>query len=339
MKIAIVRTHMQQGGVEIILQHLAIELKKAKHDIDIYVWNDANNDMSQSLLKEGIPIYVGLPSNFNNYEAIICWAPMLYKSQLDKYNNKLYCIVGNKSPGYFSKEIDQLFNVTGCICDSQNSIDFVHEANPNMDCYRWFHMKEPSLLNVKRDLHKFRLPENKVIFGTMCNLSKKKLVNRTIDCFAEAIRRGAKNIHLAIAGDGPLTNQLQAQAIACCPKGTVTFVGRQAQNNTGFFLNCLDCFLTSIAPGQGGICMSANESTGAGCFLIIGDVAGIKENILHPDFGICIPNQDLEQRMPEEILKFSRRSRADLDIIKSRIKDAYKELYSNHGGIVEWLTQ
>lgn len=337
MKLAFVRAHLQIGGVEIIQLELACMLSRAGFDVDVYIWDAGSAPwMAHKYVNNGVRIITGIPENPNDYDAIITVCPELYVDMLSKFKGKLYAIIGNRKPGYFSEAIRDNFDIVGYICDSHDTARYVNDIDKHMSCYRWFFMKDPTTLDIKSHREHFNIPLDKVVFGTMCNLSEKKRVDRIIAAFAKALELGA-NAYLAIAGDGPLSGKLRTYASAVLPADAFTFVGAQLPYKTGNFLSTVDCFLTSHAADQGGICMSANESVGAGCYLIIGDVAGIRENIYKPEFGTIIPDDKLEEEMPKEILQFSKHNRVYLDRLRQDIKDEYAARYKNQKGIIKWL--
>ncbi len=338
MKIAFIRAHLHVGGVEVNQMELARLFAANGFDVDVWLWDAGTAPwMAERYTEGGVHLRMGLPEDPNVYDAIVAMVPSLYYDLLERYTGRLYCIIGNRAPAYYSKGVEERLDVRGCICDSQDTVNYIHDITPGLNCFKWFYMKEPEILDVPSARATFKLPEDEIIFGTMCNLGPKKQVNRMITAFGEAIKLGMKNAHLAIAGDGREFHKLQAQAMAELPAGSYTFAGRQHTYSTGPFLSSLDCFLTTHDAFQGGICMCANESVGAGCYLIIGDVAGIPENILSPEFGTILDNNELDAKLPHEMLKFSVEGRQILDTIKDRIKGAYRDMYDSQKGIIEWI--
>jgi glycosyltransferase involved in cell wall biosynthesis len=337
MRIGFIKANLNVGGVEINQLELSRLFVAAGFEVDVWSFGGGTAPwMAEHYMKGGVKLLTGTPDDVNVYDIIIVMVPSLYYPLLENYTGKLYCIVGNRAETYYSHEANERLNIAGCICDSQDTVDFVNDITPGTNCTKWFYMKDPVMLDVESNRASFTLPSNAYTFGTMCRLTEQKRIDRIIQAYGQAITQGMKNTHLAIAGSGPLDNKLRALAAAQIPDGSYTFVGHQPPYKTGTFLSSLDCFLTSHEEGQGGICMCANEAVGAGCYLLVGDVGGIKENILDPEFGILLDNDLLDDSMPLEMCKLSIVGQQHL---RDRIKNAYRDMYDKQKGIVEWIQQ
>lgn len=339
MKFAIVRNHMQVGGVEMNLQCIAIEIKKAEHDIDVWVWSASGNEaMIKTHQQFGIPLKVGVPDNFDAYDIIIVWDPTLY-SALQNYKGTLVCIVGNRSEGYYGTKIRDEFPVAGCICDSNDTMDFVRQFSQDVACIKWHYMTNPEFLFNEHD-NTYGIPKHHTILGTMCGMRKQKNVDRIIRGFATYLDRrkdGKGDPFLLIGGDGPMRKEWEVLANKILPKHMFRFAGHISPPRIGRFLSTLDCFIHATSAGQGGICMSMCDATGAGCAVITNDVAGVTENLVEGTTSFVSTDEDFDDFLPGAIKKIVE-MREDFDKIKKSSRAAYMRRYQQQGDIVEWLT-
>lgn len=116
-----------------------------------------------------------------------------------------------------------------------------------------------------RDL---RIPESAVLFGTAARLSPVKDLSTLIRAFS-LVARQHPDARLLIAGDGPESKKLRAEAEQSCPAGSVYFAGWL--EDTASFFNAIDVnVLTSLSEGlpyaipEGGRMRCATISTRVG---------------------------------------------------------------------------
>jgi glycosyltransferase involved in cell wall biosynthesis len=330
VKCAIVRTHLQVGGVEVNLQHIAIELKKAGHNVDVYVWSGNNIGMLELYRKNDIPIKRGNPKRFHDYDVIICWDPRQYPA-LQAFQNTLVCIVGNRKAQYYSAEIRDRFPVKGCICDSNDTIDYVRDFSKDVEIFKWHYLIPPDELALPR------IGDDTIVFGTLCSMRAQKRIDRVIQAYKTYLNIDpSSNSKLVMAGDGPMKNKWMELAKSKLPKDHYHFTGFIPPEQIPQFLQTVDCFVNVVNKEEGGICMSLANAVGAGCFPLANNVAGIAENFeggvshfLHSDedFDIEAPKRMLELVNMKEFLKD----------IRIRNQKAYRFRYNKLRGLTQWL--
>ena len=328
MRVAIVRTHLHTGGVEVNLQHIAIELKKAGHDIDVYIHAGSNNEMAKLYQQHDIPLKVGIPNRFHDYEVVIAWSPSLYP-RLAMFQHTLVCIVGNRKLGYYSPEIRDRFPVKGCICDSQDTEDFVRDFSDTVECTQWHHLIPPADLARERT-------SKQLTFGTLCSMREQKRIDRIIMGYADYLKTNPDNSFLLLGGDGPMRAKWEELALWLLPRDKYKFTGFVRPTDMGDFLSQIDSFVNVLEPGEGGICMSLANAVGAGCVPICNDVAGIKENFLDDTKYYLYSDEDFDRELPKAMVEIA----DNFDKIaqwRYANQQSYTKRYNQRGDIVQWL--
>jgi len=98
-----------------------------------------------------------------------------------------------------------------------------------------------------------------------------------------------KNIHLALAGEGELRQELQRKVIEAGEENRVHFLGRVDEMPT--FYQALDVFcLPSLAEG---LPLSPLEAQACGIFAVVSDVGGASETLC-PKTGQLVPSHDTQ---------------------------------------------
>lgn len=150
------------------------------------------------------------------------------------------------------------------------------------------------------------LKANSFVFGTVGRLAHTKGQTYLIKAFVK-IKQTLPSAHLIFIGEGPLRNQLEAQAAKASPD-SIHFLGRR--DDVPELLRAMDVFVfPSIAEGFG---LALAEAMAAGVPCIATEVGGMPEIINGEDVGLLVPPGDPEAlakamigiaNMPEQELK------------------------------------
>ena len=135
--------------------------------------------------------------------------------------------------------------------------------------------------------NKFNIPNNATIISTAASLTKKKGIPYLIKAF-ELAANEYSDIHLIIAGKGPLECQLKELSKQQKNKDRIHFVG--FQNNINFLLSATDIFvLPSLWEGMPNAIL---EAMSFGIPVIATNVGGTPEIIKDGENGFLIPPEN-----------------------------------------------
>ncbi|OPX55330.1 Glycosyltransferase involved in cell wall bisynthesis [Oceanospirillum multiglobuliferum] len=127
------------------------------------------------------------------------------------------------------------------------------------------------------------LPHNKLLIGCAARLVQGKGHHYLL----EAMQQLPQNLHLALAGDGPLKNELMAEARVLGILERVHFLGN-LESMTDFY-HAIDLFcLPSEAEG---LPLSPLEAQACGVPVLITDTGGCKEAVCNKT-GLLVPSKD-----------------------------------------------
>jgi len=148
-----------------------------------------------------------------------------------------------------------------------------------------------------------------VVFGLLGRLVEKKGTHILIDACAE-LKKTHPNFVVQIVGNGPLQEQLEAQAAALGLTQEIQFLGAKPHSEIAGWLDNLDYFaLPCVRDSQGdmdGIPVALMEAMLKGVPVISSDISGVPELVIHNETGLAAKNADaadltkiLEQAMTE----------------------------------------
>jgi glycosyltransferase involved in cell wall biosynthesis len=131
------------------------------------------------------------------------------------------------------------------------------------------------------------IPADAPVIGVLARLSEQKGLTYLISA-APAILAAHTETHLVLVGDGPLREDLVAQARSLGVDQRVHFVGYRS--NTVDFLRAMDLFvLPSLYEGMP---LSILEAMGAGLPVVATDVDGTPEAVVDGETGLLVPPAD-----------------------------------------------
>lgn len=141
------------------------------------------------------------------------------------------------------------------------------------------------------------LPHNKVLIGCAARLVQGKGHHYLL----EALQQLPSNLHLALAGDGPLKSELMAEARVLGILERVHFLGN-VESMTSFY-HAIDLFcLPSEAEG---LPLSPLEAQACGVPVLITDTGGCKEAVCQKT-GLLVPSKD-SQALAQGVLELLQR--------------------------------
>lgn len=179
----------------------------------------------------------------------------------------------------------------------------------------------------------FGLPQKGVVIGTVARLVPVKNHEGLLKAMA-ALTQSGKQVHLALAGNGPLLADLRSIAAGLNLNGRVHFLGDL--DNVHEFLNALDLFvLNSRSEGMSNTIL---EAMSCGLPVVATNVGANSELVIEGQSGLLIPsdnpqvlaeaivklvdNQSLRRRMGEQ-----GRARIERDYGIARMVRDYSQLY------------
>ena len=141
--------------------------------------------------------------------------------------------------------------------------------------------------------------EDNIVFGIAARINPVKDMTTLVRAFAQAVKE-CPNIRLAIAGDGEQEAEIRSLAASLCPKGTVTFVGWEADIDS--FYNAIDVnVLTSLSET---FPYALTEGARMHCATISSQVGGVPWLIDDGFNGLLFPAQDV-QKLAEHMILFA----------------------------------
>ena len=148
-------------------------------------------------------------------------------------------------------------------------------------------------------LERLGFTEDNVVFGIAARINPVKDMTTLVRAFAQAVKE-CPNIRLAIAGTGEQEAEIRSLAASLCPKGTVAFVGWEADIDS--FYNAIDVnVLTSLSET---FPYALTEGARMHCATISSQVGGVPWLIDDGFNGLLFPAQDV-QKLAEHMILFA----------------------------------
>lgn len=147
----------------------------------------------------------------------------------------------------------------------------------------------PCAASREENRRQFRLPPQGVVLGMLARLVPFKDHASAIQCLSILLSKG-RDVHLAIAGDGPLRQSLQRLAQDCGVAERVHFVGHISDRVS--FLGAIDVFLSTSAYNEG-MSNSILEAMSSGLPVVATNVAASSELLDNGRIGRLVPPKDI----------------------------------------------
>lgn len=235
-----------------------------KHDIDLLVTN----------IKKEVTI--------GSLAARYCQIPLIRRIGTDlDYDNEAVQNLYKKN--HINATISPCKSMIEAISEKHNFID-----RRNMYfVYNGREILQFSKQEIKLIKHKYKLPENKILIGSISQLSKTKNISGIIRAFS-TLKHNHDNIHLVIAGDGPEKENLQSLQLSLELKDEISFLGfvKETQQLAAVF------DIGVLFSYKEGFANSIVEMMSVGNAVICTDVGGQKEIISDGQNGFLIEAGD-----------------------------------------------
>ncbi len=146
---------------------------------------------------------------------------------------------------------------------------------------------EPTDCAFMRD--EFNVPDDAFVIASAAQLIPRKGHKYLLQAMAD-IRSTHPHVRLAIFGQGPLEDELRAQAAALGLGGCVQFAGFREDLDTYF--GCLDLFVhPALSEGLG---VATLKAQAAGVPVVGFEAGGLPEAVLHGKTGLLVPPEDTD---------------------------------------------
>lgn len=147
------------------------------------------------------------------------------------------------------------------------------------------------LIDKTKARHCLGLPEKGFFFGMTARLKKAKYHKGLLNAF-QKLAETHSEIHLALAGDGPLEEELKKQVEILGVESQVHFMGWLERSKIPFFLSALDVYIhTPVREGLGNACL---EAMARGLPIIASSAGGIRDIFdTNWNIGYMIPPGDI----------------------------------------------
>jgi len=184
-----------------------------------------------------------------------------------------------------------LMGISGMVTNSSMAAEYIREMRPGLDVRVVANGIEiPSFPTVeeKSQLRKqLGIDDGLELIGAVGSLLPCKNFALLIEAFTDLFQFFPKT-KLVIIGDGPLHNELVAQAGRVLPSGNVIFTG--ALPNAARWLPAFDLLcMTSDYEGMPNVLM---EASACGLPVVASDVGGVREIVQDGQSGILFPKGD-----------------------------------------------
>jgi len=291
MRVLQVMAGAEYGGAEEFFTRLTIALHKT--DIEQRVFIRQNNARSEHLINNGVePIQLKFGGKFDFR------TPWALKGYVKKFKPDIIFSWMNRATsmcptegsfihvgrlgGYYNLKYYQ--NCNHLVANTKDIATYLINNGWDKDKVHYL----PNFVNERRtqpmDRKKFFTPNNVPLILAMGRLHK----NKAFDVLLEAIAR-IPNIYLWLAGDGPLREDLEAQAEKLGIKPRTRFLGWR--NDPEKLFAAADLF---ICPSRheplGNVVV---ESWAQGVAVIAANSLGPKDLIRHGENGILFPVDDI----------------------------------------------
>lgn len=199
----------------------------------------------------------------------------------------------------------------------KHDIDFYGVSQLSVTWLKHFGIDACGVLNNSIDAVEFRNSSNSIMWKDKLDLPKNSILvvftgrlipEKGITALLNTAKalNNRKDIHFAIAGDGPLKNEILDSEL-----DTVHLVGKLDQSSIASLLTSADIFC--LPTRSEGFSTSLLEAAASETAAVITDVGGVAELIPNKEYGIVIPNANTET-IAEAILEL-----ADNDILRLNI--------------------
>ena len=162
---------------------------------------------------------------------------------------------------------------------------FAIDVNENENC----HPDGNSKLNTKRTL------------GVVSRLEPIKGMDLVVPAFAEVLKRFPE-VRLLVVGDGSLRATMEQQAAELCCADSITWVGRQPQEELAQWYGQMDIVLMpSRSEGFG---LTAIEAMANGCVMVASNVGGLPEVVRDGVCGLLHRTEDVHDMADKVCMLF-----------------------------------
>ncbi len=317
MKILLLTTHLNTGGVGVYTISLAKYLKKNGMDVAVA---SSGGDLKGILKEEGIahiPLDIKTKSEFGlkMWKAIPSLTRLIKENGIDVVHAQTRV---TQVLAFFAEKISGVPFVSTChgffrhrkifrrllpcwgkkaIAISKSvykhlredlgvSADRIELVYNGIELSKY---KEITVENGSEFKESLGLDPGKTIVGTVGRLSSVKGYKYLIDAFKYALSED-DNIQLLIVGDGPERKALEQQAVDLGIAGSISFAPGGVPLERHFMAIDIFC-LPSIHEGLG---LSLMEAMAAGRACVASNVGGLAELIKNEEDGILVPPRDSE---------------------------------------------
>ncbi len=147
-----------------------------------------------------------------------------------------------------------------------------------------------------------RQQDKQLTIGVVSRLEGIKGMDLVVPAFAE-VHRQEPDVRLLVVGDGSKRQLIERQTRETGVEESVTFVGRQAQDQLQDFYDQIDILLMpSRSEGFG---LTAIEGMARGCVLVASDIGGLPEVVLDGETGLLHRPADVPD-IAEKVLSLIR---------------------------------
>lgn len=172
--------------------------------------------------------------------------------------------------------------------------------------------------------------ESEQVFIAVGRLTEAKDFPNLLRAFV-SVSEACPHACLWIVGDGPLRNELEAQAMSLGLGGRVRFLG--IRRDVPLLLRAADIFVLSSA--WEGFCLAAAEAMATQLPVVVTDCGGVRETV--GDCGFMVPAGD-SAALAVAMLQAARLSPGQAQLIGERARQRVLELYSLERMVDRWQT-
>jgi len=134
-----------------------------------------------------------------------------------------------------------------------------------------------------------------VVIGTVKTLAPKYGIDLLLRAFARiaAACEPAALLSLVIVGAGPQRAELEALCDALGIAGRVRFVGAVSHADVPLWLNQFDIYVAASRLDSESFGVAVLEASACGLPVVVSDVGGLPEVVVHDETGLVIPREDV----------------------------------------------
>lgn len=194
----------------------------------------------------------------------------------------------------------------------ENSVDFDYFANV-------------SITKVEAKSKLVGVPVDAFVYGTVARFGQYKGHSFLIKAF-ERVKKQVPSVHLILAGDGPLKEEIQQQVAKAGIVHSVHFLGQRS--DIPELLRAMDAFvLPSI--GSEGMPRVILEAMAAGVPCIASSLSGIPEVINNSDVGFLVPPRD-EKALAEAMITLANEPEQKRKALIERAKERIRKYFAHN---------